>query len=394
MSSWLLFVLALAPEPSAGNVGVVWYDEATVAAATKQRLVAGLKARSAVPIAVIPDALARARQVVAEEIPRAVVERQIARTRGLDDAEAAYRAGRLAGALGTALNVQTELRGEPIAPGTAQLLARAHLLVAQIHWTEGDASASDAALGAAIALDPEGRASPRRLPPELVERHASLQKRVLEDRSRTWIDLGIFVHDEGAEIEIDGIVGARSVPPGEHVVVVRRPGATPVAAIVSTSWNVPLPQVELGPGLPRNRAAAERMCDALELQRIVLARQRGERLGVQGYECGSGYGPPWFGDAPTIADGAASGLGIGVVAGFDADVVAIASARPWPKPAEVGTAPTGKPDVPPKKPWYKRAWIWTIVGGVIVAGVVTGAVLGTRAQDSGVAVDADSFLKP
>jgi hypothetical protein len=394
VSSWLFVVLALAPEPSAANVGVVWYDEATVAPAAKQRLVAGLRARSALPIAVIPDALERARRVVAEEIPRAVVERQIARTRALDDAEAAYRAGRLAGALGTALHVQTDLRAEPIAPGTAHLLARSHLLVAQIHWTEGDATASDAALSAAIVLDPSGHASPRRLPPELVERHAALQKRVLEDRSRTWIELGVFVHDEGAEIEIDGIVGARPVPPGEHVVVVRRPGALPVAAIVATSWNVPLPQVELGPGLPRNRGAAERMCDALDLQRIVLARKRGERFGVQGYECGAGYGPPWFGDEPKIAEGAASALGIGVVAGFDADVVAIASARPWPKPAEVTTTTPGKVDTPPKKPWYKRAWIWTIIGGVVVAGVVTGAVLGTRAQDGGVGVDADSFLRP
>ena len=392
MSSWLFVVLALAPEPSAATVASSYQTTPTFAA--KQRLVAGLRARSALPIAVIPDALERARRVVAEEIPRTVVERQIARTRALDDAEAAYRAGRLAGALGSVITVQGELRGEPIAPGTAHLLARAHFLVAQIHWTEGDATASDAALGAAIALDPSGHASPRRLPPELVERHAALQKRVLEDRSRTWIELGIFVHDEGAEIEIDGIVGARPVPPGEHVVVVRRPGALPVAAVVATSWNVPLPQVELGPGLPRNRAAAERMCDALELQRIVLARKRGERFGVQGYECGAGYGPPWFGDEPKIAEGAASALGIGVVAGFDADVVAIASARPWPKPAEATVARPGKPDVPPKKPWYKRAWIWTIVGGVVVAGVVTGAVLGTRAQDGGVAVDSDSFLKP
>jgi hypothetical protein len=274
------------------------------------------------------------------------------------------------------------------------LLVRAHMLVAQIHWTEGDATASDGALGAAIALDPDGHASPRRLPPELVLRHAALQKRVLEDRSRTWIELGIFAHDKGAEIEIDGITGVRAVPPGEHVVVVRRPGARPVAAIVATSWNVPLPQVELGPGLPRNRGSAERMCEALDLQRIVLARRRGERFGLQGYECGAGYGPPWFGAQAKIADGAATTLGIGVVAGFDADVTAIASARPWPEPVARVAPGTGKADVPAKKPWYKRAWVWSLIGGLVVAGVVTGAVVGTRDRDGGLAVDSDSFLRP
>ena len=34
------------------------------------------------------------------------------------------------------------------------------------------------------------------------------------------------------------------------------------------------------------------------------------------------------------------------------------------------------------------------LGKRTVTGVVTGAVLGTRAQDGGVAVDADSFLRP
>jgi hypothetical protein len=186
----------------------------------------------------------------------------------------------------------------------------------------------------------------------------------------------------------------RPVPPGDHIVVVRRPGAQPAAAIVATSWNVPLPQVVLGPGLPRNRNAAERMCDALELQRIVLARRRGDRIGVQGYECGEGYGPPWFGDVPTLAQGAAAGLGVGVVAGFDGDVAAIASARPWPKPAVAAATKPGADAPPPKKPWFRRAWVWSLIGGLVVAGVVTGAVVGTRRADGGVAVDSDSFLRP
>ncbi|HET6582451.1 MAG TPA: hypothetical protein VFG69_03365, partial [Nannocystaceae bacterium] len=112
------------------------------------------------------------------------------------------------------------------------------------------------------------------------------------------------------------------------------------------------------------------------------------------YECGEGYGPPWFGDATTLADGAATGLGVGVVAGFAGDVAAIASARPWPKPAMTVATTKGKDTPPAKKPWYRRAWVWSLVGGLVVAGVVTGAVVGTRRADGGVAVDSDSFLRP
>ena len=119
-----------------------------------------------------------------------------------------------------------------------------------------------------------------------------------------------------------------------------------------------------------------------------------DRYGLQGYECGAGFGPPWFGEKDGLAEGAATTLGIGVVAGFDGDVAAIASARPWPEPVARVAPTTGKTDTPPKKPWYKRAWVWSLIGGLVVAGVVTGAVVGTRQQGGGVAVDSDSFLRP
>ena len=32
------------------------------------------------------------------------------------------------------------------------------------------------------------------------------------------------------------------------------------------------------------------------------------------------------------------------------------------------------------RPLYKRWWVWTIVGGVVVVGAVTGGVLGSRAR--------------
>ena len=53
------------------------------------------------------------------------------------------------------------------------------------------------------------------------------------------------------------------------------------------------------------------------------------------------------------------------------------------------------PVVPPdKKPWFKRAWVWVLVGGLVAGGVTTGVVLGTQGQGGGVGVDADDFLRP
>lgn len=47
------------------------------------------------------------------------------------------------------------------------------------------------------------------------------------------------------------------------------------------------------------------------------------------------------------------------------------------------TAQGGTPtDTPAAKPIYKKWWFWTIIGGVVVAGVVTGAVVGATANKS------------
>ena len=43
--------------------------------------------------------------------------------------------------------------------------------------------------------------------------------------------------------------------------------------------------------------------------------------------------------------------------------------------AEASVAATSRKDT--KQPLYKRWWLWTAVGGVVVAGAVVGAVLAT-----------------
>jgi hypothetical protein len=56
--------------------------------------------------------------------------------------------------------------------------------------------------------------------------------------------------------------------------------------------------------------------------------------------------------------------------------------------------PTSEPD--PKKPWYRRGWIWgASVGtaGAIAAGVVAGVLLGGRQQpSSSLNIDANTFI--
>jgi tetratricopeptide (TPR) repeat protein len=40
---------------------------------------------------------------------------------------------------------------------------------------------------------------------------------------------------------------------------------------------------------------------------------------------------------------------------------------------------------PPKKPWYKRAWVWGVIGGVVVVGVGVGVGVGLGVKNDPVA---------
>jgi hypothetical protein len=58
---------------------------------------------------------------------------------------------------------------------------------------------------------------------------------------------------------------------------------------------------------------------------------------------------------------------------FDERAVAIARAGGIGQPLALAVTTA-------QRPLYKRAWLWGVVGGVLVAGAVLGAVLGTTLQ--------------
>src|SRR5262249_42022543 len=143
--------------------------------------------------------------------------------------------------------------------------------------------------------------SRRRAQPDLVARFDVLRAQ-LEGERASWVAPTIEV-EEGARIEIDGQDGVRPLPRGSHFVVVRRAGAEVEAGYVEGPFAVPPPRVVVEPGLPKDGVHAERICDALELRTLVMARRRGDRIGVQGYRCGQGFVAPWYGEVATLEVG-------------------------------------------------------------------------------------------
>lgn len=72
---------------------------------------------------------------------------------------------------------------------------------------------------------------------------------------------------------------------------------------------------------------------------------------------------------------------------YIAEAQALVSSSPPPtaEPSEPAPAPLSVPPPPPpppeKKPVYKKGWFWAVIGvsaAVVIGGVVTGVVLGTR----------------
>jgi tetratricopeptide (TPR) repeat protein len=61
---------------------------------------------------------------------------------------------------------------------------------------------------------------------------------------------------------------------------------------------------------------------------------------------------------------------------------------PPPQPQVLSPPVMNPVDPPQATPVYKRWWFWTIIGGVVAAGVVTGVVVGTQKDSGPVAIPA------
>ncbi|MCH9682721.1 MAG: hypothetical protein K0V04_14900 [Deltaproteobacteria bacterium] len=378
-----------------GAVGIVWHEQATVPLQVQQRLVESLLERQARPVeTVVPDVLAQAAGRAAGELSPQRAARSIAWRSRLDEVTGAYRAGEVANATADLGVLLDEIRADPVVPGAARLAWQAHVLAAQMAWTAGDSEALDAALAAAVALDPQARPSTREVPPPVVEAYDAKRATVVAAQG-DWPSLTIEPTQPGPfSIEIDGLVGRRPVPPGEHLVVLRRPGMAPVGKVVvpEVPWSVPAGTVVMESRLPAGAADAERLCDGAQLDALLLARIREGRLGLQLYVCGEGFGPAWYEQRETWSPG----LEFVAVPPAEWDAVAVLHlAEPWP------SLPKLRPRTPAvisdgggswRRGRVRRALPWILISGAIAGAVTVGILVGTD-PGADLAIDGNGFLR-
>lgn len=378
------------------TIGTQWHGQATVAPAVQQRLVSAIEAE--VVGSRVVDATARARGEIAASIERDRYEALGRWTAALDEAAAAYRAAQIEEAAQVLALVLEQTRADPTVPGAAQIAWRAWVLRGQLASTQGDVAAQDEAFAAAVALDPQARLSTRTIPPALVAAYEQRRAAVIAERDE-WprIELRGVELDGGGRrfgVEIDGRVGWTQVPPGEHYVVVRRPGLPPTGAVVHTEqpWTVPESAAPFREDFVRNEDAAQALCDAGGLDRLVLARMRGRRLGLQGFVCGEGFTASWYERADGWADGVTRVVGS---AGVRGTMAVLHEAAPWPSVAPPKRArPWWPPDggAPPSaRQRFVRALPWVLLSGVVAGAVTVGVVLGTESTPD-LRIDGDDFV--
>lgn len=388
------------PVDAAGDeaIGIVWHDEATVAPIERQRLASALAGAAGIEReAVVADAHRIAAARVALEIPRERASKGAGWRARLDDAAAAYRAGELETADAVLVELLAAIQADPVVPGAARVAWQAQVLRGQLAWAHGETEQLDAALAAAVVLDPDARPSTRRVPPPVVEAYERQREAAMADAARWPSVVVIEPRGRPLALEIDGVPGQRPVPPGEHLVVVRRPGHAPVGAMVDTAtpWRLPADEAVLKPGLPTTREAAQRICDGADLRWLLLARERGDRLGLQRYACGEGFGPAWFEQHEGEDPGLSHVLAM-PEEGWVAEPV-LHLDPPWPR---IGLAPVVGPmwmvdgaSTSSVRQRLRRALPWLLIGGVVAGAVTVGLVV---AGDAGadVSVDGNSFLRP
>ena len=386
----LLVALTLFANPASGAIALEWRGAEAPDASLRLAVRDALAAVDGRPIEAVPEhALDRARVAVSREQPARVRTQRAELRAGLDAADAAFRQGRFAEARDSLDALLASVQAHPQIPGAAASAREAHLLQARIAWAAGDVALAELALSDALRLDPEARLAARRAPPELVERWRALQTTLLAARERGWVTPDLGGDLGGVEIEIDGVIGLRPVPPGPHFVVVYRDGHEPVAAWreLELAWEVPAAaeRISQDPNVEH-----EAICRALALDVLVLAERRGPRVGLEGYRCGVGFGPVWSGNREGIAAGVQAILA-GPFAGAGSGL-----AGRWSVPVTVSRPSEPRASDPVPRPWYRRGWIWGTGAGVataIAGGVVAGVLLGGRdPAGPSLEIDADTFL--
>ncbi len=359
------------------------------------------------PEQVLQDAIVEARRLDSYRLPSDAAREISDLQARVDLAAAQFRAGDPQAAASQADVVLDRLRQRPGLPMASSMAWQLHVLHGRIAWTLADDERTESAWRAAIAVDPDAMLSGREVPPDVIASYEAVRTQVLAHRDVWRSPTFEGFSESGAQIEIDGIDGMRPVPPGEHFVVVHWPGAVSQSAVFDGgSIVLEVPEVTLPAGLPRTQAEAEQICDRLELDVLVLARVREGRIGVQAYACGGDFGVPWYSESRS--DGPEALVSLQDASwdpqSFDKKRGVLLDAAPWPEPVPE-PVPTLEPrvarrnppsvgdDTRPAKPWFRRAWIWVVVGGVVAGAVTTGVVLGTRDTPSSVVVT-DDFLRP
>lgn len=374
------------------SVAIVWQPEATADRAEQQRLAEALRHALALPPhAIVLGAMDRARRVAAYEVEQGRLAALALAQEHLERARGKFRAGQLEGAESDLTASIAILTADPALPGAARLAYAVHVLRARIAWTRGDVEGARLSILEALVLDPRATVSTRRVPPDFAAEYQLIQAELLAGAS-SWPEWSVPQAD-GLEIEIDGWPGLRPVPPGRHFVVVRRLGYAPTGMLLHTEdpWSFPDGPLVLASTF-EGEAQARAICDRLPVDQVLVAQKLAPRWGLQAYACGAGFGHPVFTREARLSQV----LPEVFVGPFHASFVL---AETWPPelaalPAKPRAMDVPAP-VPEGKPWYRRVWVWSLLGALVVGGATTAAVLTTRpAPPPRVQIPGPDFVAP